>query len=275
MISKIEQIQDAVNSYINVNFDEFKRNIPKYSNYVIDHSEIIYALKGVSVEFREDPHYSNKVVKDIDINIEHEDGGKNFRFTGIGNLTIRIDLNVHSESLNVNDLTISEIVLNNITQYFKYFGIKTNYSFFCADSEIYFMDEPIGGEDLFDYENYPWGDIENDENPNWVVVESLQESATTNIKGRRVVINNDGTLSIEDNKGQMVKIRLYVKLLGDINVAKMEMKSDGLHMTGRNGRTEVIKSSTINDVILFVDTGKPDVLDSGNAFKPNISLKKV
>jgi hypothetical protein len=277
MSSRLKEIQDAVNLYINTNFDDFKRKLPSHGGYAIDYTHIIYALKGVSVEFREDPYYSNKVVKDSDINIEHREGATNFKFTGIGNLTIRIDLNIHIESLEVTELILSAVVLNTLTYYLKFFGIKTNYAFFCSDSEIYFMDEIVGGEDLFSYENYPWEDIEKDKNPYWKVVESLQESITTNLNliGRDVVINNDGTVSVEDKSGRMVKVRMSVKLLGNINVSKITQEIQDFYITGRSGRTEKVSMDTIKDVISFVDTGKPTEIESGNPFKPNIQLTKV
>lgn len=269
------KIQDAVNMYLESHMETFKSNLSRHSGYAIDHSEFKQIIGKVSVEFRKDPHYSDTVVTNLDINLD--DGGalRKFKFTGIGNITIRVDLNMHINNLDNIPYIFGEVIVGNLVHYFKFFGIKMWHAFFNCDVQFLFMDEPIDEVDIYDYEDYDWESVDNGTNHYWEELTSLQESLTTKIIGRDVTINPDGTLTVSNHKGEDVKIRMYVSMLGDINVAKLKMSPEGLYVTGKAGRTELIKIETVKDVIHFVDHGNPDELDSGNPFRPNIKLKKV
>lgn len=276
MGKKFVNIENAFNTWLSTNMDTFKKNLHQKSNYIIDHEPLKEIIDSIQVDFKEDPYYSNTTVRHDDINIDEEG---TYRYTGPGLLTIKVNVNQHTDSLDIRLWMFYEIIYHNVAKYMKFFGIHHIDAFTCADIEVRFMDFIIDDTDVYGYDDYNWESVGQGTNRYWErvdeVSQTLQESITTKIIGRKTVINNDGTVSVENDKGQMVKIRMYVKLLGDINVAKLVMKSDGLHVTGKAGRTEVIKTDMVREVISFVDTGKPDVLDSGSPFLPNISLKKV
>lgn len=94
------------------------------------------------------------------------------------------------------------------------------------------------------------------------------------VKGRKVTVNSDGTVSIPNKKNIIQKIRMYTKL-AEINVAKITPAGNGYNITGKSGRTEFVDDEKINKFIEFVDTNKPNVINSGSMTKPNIYLKKV
>jgi len=99
-----------------------------------------------------------------------------------------------------------------------------------------------------------------------------------NVGGRSATINPDGTVSITDKSGRPQKIRMYIStLLGDknINVANIQLTGGGYNITGKSGITQLVDNNKISQVIQFVDTNSPSVIDSGSRSTPNLKLRKV
>lgn len=269
-----KEIEQGFNKWLSSNIESFKNKLPKYSGFAMDHREIKEMMKSVEVRFEEDKYYNNKVVHSSDIDLS---GDNYYRYNGPGNLYINLEVNTHPGDMTNTYRTIAEVVSANVMSYLKFFGIDGYKAFFQVDVSFIFMGEIIHVVDANVYDDYGWDKVEYGKNQYWEKVdkEPLQESVTTKLNGRSIEINNDGTVSIENHNGEMVKIRFYVKLLSDINVKDIKIQRNGLKVTGKSGRSELISNEHVKQIISFVDTGRPDVLDSGNAFKPNISLKKV
>ena len=108
-----------------------------------------------------------------------------------------------------------------------------------------------------------------------IVKKVIEESTSSynNLLGRNFTINTDGTISIANNNNQLQKIRLFTKL-GDMNIKKITPNSDGYTITGGKMSKDV-GHDIIKKVIKFVDTGSPNVIESGSIVEPDLRLKKV
>jgi hypothetical protein len=108
-----------------------------------------------------------------------------------------------------------------------------------------------------------------------IVLRVIEESTTStnNLLGRNYTINPDGTISIANNQNKLQKIRLYTKL-GDMNIKNITPTSDGYRITGGK-MSKNVGSDVIKKVISFVDTGSPNIIESGSFIEPDLKLKKV
>jgi hypothetical protein len=108
-----------------------------------------------------------------------------------------------------------------------------------------------------------------------IVLRVIEESTTStnNLLGRNYTINTDGTISIANNQNKLQKIRLYTKL-GDMNIKNITPTSDGYRITGGK-MSKNVGSDVIKKVISFVDTGSPNIIESGSFIEPDLKLKKV
>ena len=108
-----------------------------------------------------------------------------------------------------------------------------------------------------------------------IVKKVIEESTSSynNLLGRNFTINTDGTISIANNNNQLQKIRLFTKL-GDMNIKKITPNSNGYTITGGKMSKDV-GYDIIKKVLKFVDTGSPNVIESGSIVEPDLRLKKV
>lgn len=108
-----------------------------------------------------------------------------------------------------------------------------------------------------------------------IVKKVIEESTSSynNLSGRNFRINTDGTISIANNNNQLQKIRLFTKL-GDMNIKKITPNSNGYTITGGKMSKDV-GHDIIKKVLKFVDTGSPNVIESGSIVEPDLRLKKV
>jgi hypothetical protein len=108
-----------------------------------------------------------------------------------------------------------------------------------------------------------------------IVKKVIEESTSSynNLLGRNFKINTDGTISIANNNNQLQKIRLFTKL-GDMNIKKITPNSNGYTITGGKMSKDV-GYDIIKKVLKFVDTGSPNVIESGSIVEPDLRLKKV
>ena len=246
--------------------------IAKYSPMVMDHTAI--PVVDISVDIQDDPYYSNTTVHSSDIDISGDD---KWRFTGMGNLTInittseRIDKNIASY---VTKSVFTSYIYKRVLKYF----LTSPWDAFIVVKQDYYDTQGVNYHTELSetYDSYNWQGIEEGDNQYWEKVESINEQVKDiELIGRNVIINNDGTVSVEDKNGKMVDVRMSVKLLGDINVSDITQELQNFYITGKKGRTEKVDKKAIETVISFVDNGTPDEIESGNPFKPNIQLTKV
>ena len=271
----IVKLEGAINLYLKSEIGKFKSELGKHSGFAMDHSDLSQMIDSVKVEFREDPYYSNKIVSASDINI---DGDGLYRFNGIGNMTVTVNLNSHIESSPVPSHMFAEVIISNIHRYLKFFGITTHTAFFNNDVKFLYMDYEVDEVDVDSYDNYNWDSVYNGTNKYWTEVDDINEQMEkydTSIEGRRLIIHPDGTVSIANNKGRMVRVRLTTRLLGDINVKTVTKRNNTYFITGQAGRTEPVPVEFAKTLISFVDTGSPDIIKSGSIMVPDIKLKKV
>jgi len=108
-----------------------------------------------------------------------------------------------------------------------------------------------------------------------IVKKVIEESTSSynNLLGRNFKINTDGTISIANNNNQLQKIRLFTKL-GNMNIKKITPNSNGYTITGGKMSKDV-GYDIIKKVLKFVDTGSPNVIESGSIVEPDLRLKKV
>ena len=112
-----------------------------------------------------------------------------------------------------------------------------------------------------------------------IVLRVIEESTTStnNLLGRNYTINPDGTISIANNQNKLQKIRFYTEILGRdvyMNIIKITPISNGYAITGRKMSKDV-GYDKVKQVINFVDTGEPNIIDSGSMVEPDLKLKKV
>lgn len=269
------KLEGAINLYLKSEIGKFKSELGKYSDFAMDHSDLSKMIESVKVEFREDPYYSNKVVSASDINI---DGDGLYRFNGIGNMTVIVNLNSHIEASPVPTYMFAEVIVSNLHRYLKFFGINVHTAFFNYDVKFLYMDYEVDEVDVDSYDNYNWDSVYNGTNKYWTEVDDINEQMEkydNSIEGRRLIIHPDGTVSIANNKGRMVRVRLTTRVYGDVNVKTVTKRGNTYSITGHAGKTQSVPAESAKLLISFIDTGSPDVIKSGSMLLPDIILKKV
>lgn len=95
------------------------------------------------------------------------------------------------------------------------------------------------------------------------------------IQGRESTINQDGTLSITNDAGNLVVITGTV-FGTKVVIENIESAGSGYKVTA-NGMTLDIVSSDADKVISFVDTGSPDSIKrkNGSFIEPSVKLYKI
>lgn len=85
------------------------------------------------------------------------------------------------------------------------------------------------------------------------------------VKGRKCRINEDGTVSIQNNKKEFIKVRFQTKLpiygAENANVVGLKIIEGGFKIKSKKGNKQDIKGQDVDDIISFVDTGKPNVIE--------------
>ena len=285
--------EQLINNYITTNFDKFKStfrsNADSFRRPHLDTTTHREMLKSIEVKIIEDDYYK----PNSPIHADHIDcpGDSSYAYNGLGNLEIHcywdtdlFDVNKVIDVLQMdkNEPFSSWFILPSLdNSVFKFMGIKLYSAFFNItlihhnnNNDIFEYESPES------YESYPWDTVCGGTNIYWSVIETtnLNESGISEYKlsGREFEIMDDGTISVEDKNKQFVKIRLSVPSLGmKINIKDLKPTDNGFVLTSKNGKQQNISMDIVGQTINFVDNGSPDVLDSGNPFKPNIKLTKV
>lgn len=104
--------------------------------------------------------------------------------------------------------------------------------------------------------------------------EIISEDIFNKLEGRNFKINSDGTISIQDYKGGMPKIRISTKSFGNVNIEKIERDGDEYKLTTKKGLEKKISRNIVSKIIKFVDTNEPNVIDTG-FMSPNLILNKT
>lgn len=85
----------------------------------------------------------------------------------------------------------------------------------------------------------------------------IAEQATnqTSIEGRKAIINPDGTLSILNNIGKFIKIRLKTENMGDVNVVKfVKTKKGNYQIETKLGVNKIFDLEKVKKLLNFVDS---------------------
>ena len=82
-----------------------------------------------------------------------------------------------------------------------------------------------------------------------------QSTNQTSIEGRKAIINPDGTLSILNNIGKYIKIRLMTKNMGDVNVVKfVKTKKGNYQIETKLGVNKIFDLEKVKKLLNFVDS---------------------
>lgn len=120
------------------------------------------------------------------------------------------------------------------------------------------------------------------ENRNFNYKNLLFENPIT-VDNRKVIINNDGTLSIDDKNRKLQKIKFSIYLPSETTLhitsfregIKEELKGYFIKIKGYE-KEKFLNQDQLNQIFTFVDSDKKNgVVESKSMFTPNLNMTKL
>jgi len=109
-----------------------------------------------------------------------------------------------------------------------------------------------------------------------ILESTFSDSTSSNktIEGREFKINGNGTVSIKNSNGEFKRVR-FSALGIEANIVKLITLSNGAgyRVITLKGVEQDVTKKQAKVIINFVDTGKPNEIDSGDWATPNLHMR--
>jgi len=118
---------------------------------------------------------------------------------------------------------------------------------------------------------------ENKENMNTLIKpQFIHEQSNLQLLGRKIQINGDGSIFLENKDKKMIKLRFSVPSLNRIvNVVSLKPISGGYKIITKMGYEKELNNNTIKQILNFVDSDLNQIkLDTGTIL-PSLGVTKV
>ena len=104
----------------------------------------------------------------------------------------------------------------------------------------------------------------------------LTEQSNTELLGRKVQINPDGSIHLENNKKNMVKLRFSIPSMNRlINIVKLIPYSGGYKIKTKMGVEKDIDNTIVKNILNFVDSDLNQTKIDTGSFTPSLGVTKI